>query len=82
MDKKELTGYFSIILSGTLLSLELYGLTFIQYIDMQTNGSFYTNAIEYIFILPILLSFLITFAIGIVGLILIIKSKNSNKSSY
>ncbi len=37
--KKEFLGYLTVIISGILLSLQLYGLNFVKYIDMKINGS-------------------------------------------
>lgn len=76
--KKEFIGYLSVILSGMLLSLELYGLNFIKHIDVEINGSCYTNTMEYIYKAPISLAFLITISIVILGFILIIQSKKGN----
>lgn len=79
--KKEFLGYLTVIISGMLLSLELYALTFVKYIDMKINGSCYTNAIDYIHKAPMSLAFLTTVAIIILGFILIVQSKKSNKKS-
>ena len=57
--KKGVVGYLAVIISGILLSLELYGLNFAKYIDMAINGSCYTNAMDYIHEIPFLLSFLV-----------------------
>ena len=50
--KKGVVGYLAVIISGILLSLELYGLNFAKYIDMAINGSCYTNAMDYIHEIP------------------------------
>lgn len=73
--KKEIIGYLTVIISGILLSLELYGLNFVKHIDMYVNGSCYNNAIDYIYQKPFLLSFLVTISLIIFGFILIVKSK-------
>lgn len=73
--KKEFVGYLTVVISGILLSLELYGLNFAKYIDMSINGSSYTNAIDYIHETPFLLSFFVTISLIIFGFILIFKSK-------
>ena len=73
--KKGVVGYLAVIISGILLSLELYGLNFAKYIDMAINGSCYTNAMDYINEIPFLLSFLVTISLIIFGFILIVKSK-------
>ena len=77
--KKEFMGYLTVIISGILLSLELYGLNFAKYMDM--NGSCYTNAIDYIHETPFSLSFLVTISLIIFGFVLIVKSKNSSNSN-
>lgn len=41
-------GSLAIILGGLLLSLELYGLKFIQIIELQATGSCLTNPLDYI----------------------------------
>ena len=73
--KKGVVGYLAVIISGILLSLELYGLNFAKYIDMAIIGSCYTNAMDYIHEIPFLLSFLVTISLIIFGFILIVKSK-------
>ena len=73
--KKGVVGYLAVIISGILLSLELYGLNFAKYIDMAINGCCYTNAMDYIHEIPFLLSFLVTISLIIFGFILIVKSK-------
>ena len=39
--KKEFMGYLTVIISGILLSLELYELNFVKYMDMNKNRSYY-----------------------------------------
>ena len=73
--KKGVVGYLAVIISGILLSLELYGLNFAKYIAMAINGSCYTNSMDYIHEIPFLLSFLVTISLIIFGFILIVKSK-------
>lgn len=68
--KKEFLGYLTVIISGILLSLQLYGLNFVKYIDMKINGSWYTNAMDYIYEATMSLAFLATIAIIIFGFIL------------
>lgn len=80
MNKKGYIGWLAIIINLVLLSLELYGLKIIQYIDMQMHSSFYTNPIYYIYELPILLSFIITIILAVLGCILIIKSQKYKKN--
>ena len=41
-------GSLAIILGTLLLSLELYGLKFIQIIELQAAGSSFTNSLDYI----------------------------------
>lgn len=79
--KKEFMGYLTVIISVILLSLELYGLNFAKYMDMNINGSCYTNAIDYIHETPFSLSFLVTISLIIFGFVLIVKSKNSSNSN-
>lgn len=68
-------GSLAIILGGLVLSLELYGLKFVQMIELTATGSCFTNSLDYIntelgfaIILPILV-------IGY-GIFVIIKHKN------
>ena len=68
--KKEFLGYLTVIISGILLSLQLYGLNFVKYVEMKINGSWYTNAMDYIYEAPMSLAFLATIAIIIFGFIL------------
>ena len=79
--KKEFMGYLTVIISGILLSLELYGLNFAKYVDMNINGSYYTNAIDYVHETQFLLAFLVTISLIIFGFILIVKSKKSSNSN-
>ena len=75
MDKKVVMGYFAVIISALVLSIELYALKFIQYVDMKINGSCYTHAIDYIYESPMSLALLITIVTIILGGVLILQGK-------
>ena len=68
--KKSIIGHFAIIVGGLVLSLQLYGLKFIQGVEIQT-GSYHTNAMSYFDSTPIFQSFLITCSVIVYGIILI-----------
>ena len=68
--KRSTIGHFAIIIGGLVLSLQLYGLKFLQGVDMQT-GSWYTDPMSYFDDTPIIQSFILTICIIIYGIILI-----------
>ena len=76
--KKGSFGRLAIILGGLLLSLQMYGLKFIQLFEVQT-GEWLTDAINYAKETPILISLFITLAVIIYGVILIIKYDKSKE---
>ncbi|AOR23549.1 hypothetical protein [Clostridium taeniosporum] len=78
MDRKCFIGFMGIVFGSLLLSLELYGLKFIQFIDLKVNGSCYTNECEYIGTGTISIAFIITIGIIIYSIKLIIKAKNKS----
>lgn len=72
--KKSIIGHFAIIIGGLVLSLQLYGLKFIQGVDIQ-KGSYFTEPISYFDNTPIFQSFLITGSVIVYGIILINNEK-------
>lgn len=66
-------GRLAIILGGLVLSLQIYGLKFIQGVDIKT-GSWNTHVVDYATGTPILQALLITLAIIIYGIVLVIRS--------
>lgn len=74
--KKASFGKLAIILGGLLLSLQMYGLKFIQLFEVQT-GEWLTDATDYARETPILISLFITLLVIIYGIILIIKYDKS-----
>ncbi|WP_297635822.1 hypothetical protein [uncultured Clostridium sp.] len=57
--KKEILGYVAIILSSIVLSLELYGLKVIKYLEMKEQGVCYADAMRCAYEAPISIALLI-----------------------
>lgn len=69
--KKSTIGSLAIILGSALLSLQLYGLNFIQGMHMM-KGSWRTNAIDYAKEQPIGLALFISCGIVVYGIVMVI----------
>lgn len=66
-------GRLAIILGGLVLSLQIYGLKFIQGVEMK-SGSSYANAIDYATKAPMLQALCITLGIIIYGIVLVVSA--------